>query len=67
MDMSAVQNFNNNCTIIYNVEAYLDHTPCSVVNQTPKDIEIICVNDRSTDRSRAYIRSFSSRKMIESN
>ena len=28
---------------IYNVEAYLDHTLYSVVNQTLKDIEIICV------------------------
>ncbi|WP_297712222.1 glycosyltransferase [Clostridium sp.] len=30
---------------IYNVEKYLDECLDSVVNQTLKDIEIICVND----------------------
>lgn len=34
---------------IYNVEKYLDECLDSVVNQTLKDIEIICVNDGSTD------------------
>ena len=34
---------------IYNVEKYLRKCLDSVINQTLKDIEIICVNDRSTD------------------
>lgn len=34
---------------IYNVENYLKECLDSVVNQTLKDIEIICVNDGSTD------------------
>ncbi len=34
---------------VYNVEKYLHQALDSVVNQTLKDIEIICVDDRSTD------------------
>ena len=33
---------------IYNVEKYLKQCLDSVVNQTLKDIEIICINDGST-------------------
>lgn len=36
---------------IYNVEKYLRQCLESVINQTLKDIEIICVNDGSTDSS----------------
>ena len=36
---------------VYNVEKYLRECLESVVNQTLKDIEIICVNDGSTDSS----------------
>ena len=36
---------------IYNVEKYLCKTIDSVVNQTEKDIEIVLVDDGSTDRS----------------
>lgn len=36
---------------IYNVEAYLEETVNSVCNQTYKNIEIILVNDGSTDNS----------------
>jgi glycosyltransferase involved in cell wall biosynthesis len=36
---------------IYNVEPYLKKCMDSIVNQTLKDIEIICVNDGSTDKS----------------
>lgn len=36
---------------IYNVEKYLRQCLDSVVNQTLKDIEIICINDGSTDNS----------------
>ena len=33
----------------YNVERYLPQCMDSIINQTLKDIEIICVNDGSTD------------------
>ena len=36
---------------VYNVEKYLRECLDSVVNQTLKDIEIICINDGSTDKS----------------
>ncbi len=36
---------------IYNVEKYLRKCLDSVINQTLKDIEIICINDGSTDSS----------------
>lgn len=35
---------------IYNVEAYLARCLDSALSQTFSDIEIICVNDGSTDR-----------------
>ena len=36
---------------VYNTEKYLEQCLESVINQTLKDIEIICVNDGSTDNS----------------
>ncbi|MCX4276033.1 MAG: glycosyltransferase [Candidatus Gastranaerophilales bacterium] len=36
---------------VYNVEQYLERCLDSVINQTLKDIEIICVDDCSTDNS----------------
>ena len=36
---------------VYNVEDYLRQCLDSVINQTLKDIEIICVDDGSTDKS----------------
>ena len=36
---------------IYNVEKYLGHCLESLLNQTMREIEIICVNDGSTDSS----------------
>ena len=36
---------------VYNVEDYLEECLDSIVNQTFKDIEIICINDGSTDNS----------------
>ena len=34
---------------VYNVEQYLPKCLDSVLNQTLKDIEIICINDESPD------------------
>ncbi len=44
---------------VYNVEKYLQRCLDSVVNQTLKDIEIICVNDGSTDNSAIILEEFS--------
>jgi len=39
----------------YNAEKYLSQCLDSIINQTLKDIEIICVNDGSTDRTGAIL------------
>ena len=36
---------------VYNVEKYLDKCLDSIINQTYKNLEIICINDGSTDSS----------------
>lgn len=46
---------------VYNVEQYLEKCLDSLVNQTLADIEIIVVNDGSTDKSADIIRSYQSR------
>lgn len=43
---------------IYNVENYLNDSLKSVVNQTMKEIEIILINDGSTDRSLEIIEKY---------
>lgn len=43
---------------VYNVEKYLDKCMKSLVSQTLKDIEIICINDGSTDSSLAILESY---------
>ena len=54
---------------VYNVERYLRECLDSAVNQTLRNIEIICINDGSTDSSPAIIREYMSRdpriKMID--
>ena len=40
---------------IYNVERYLRECLDSALAQTLKDIEIICINDGSTDNSPAFV------------
>lgn len=51
---------------VYNVEKYLDNCLNSLANQTLKDIEIIIVNDGSTDNSQKiidkYVKKFSNFK-----
>ncbi len=44
---------------VYNVENYLNECLDSVVNQTLSDIEIICVNDGSTDNSLNILKQYS--------
>ena len=43
---------------VYNTEAYLRECLDSVVNQTQRDIEIICVDDGSTDGSPAILKEY---------
>ena len=43
---------------VYNVEPYLRRCMDSVCNQTLEDIEIICINDSSTDNSLAILREY---------
>ncbi|MBE6497287.1 MAG: glycosyltransferase [Methanobrevibacter sp.] len=44
---------------IYNVEKYLEECLDSVINQTLKDIEIICINDGSYDSSLDILKEYS--------
>ena len=43
---------------VYNVEKYLAKCLDSVINQTLKDIEIICINDGSTDGSLKILQDY---------
>lgn len=43
---------------IYNVERYLDECLASLARQTLKDIEIICINDGSTDGSAKILQRY---------
>ena len=43
---------------IYNVEKYLRECLDSAKNQTLSDIEVICINDGSTDSSPDIIREY---------
>ena len=44
---------------VYNVEKYLAKCLDSLINQTLKDIEIICINDGSTDKSLEILNDYS--------
>ncbi len=46
---------------VYNIEAYIDKCLDSITNQTFDDIEIIVINDGSTDNSRKIIENFSTK------
>lgn len=43
---------------IYNVEKYLKKCLDTIINQTLKEIEIICINDGSTDKSRKILEQY---------
>ena len=43
---------------VYNVEQYLSKSLDSVISQTYKNIEIICINDCSTDNSAAILEQY---------
>ncbi len=43
---------------VYNVEKFIEECLKSVIVQTLKNIEIIIINDGSTDNSLKYVRSF---------
>ena len=55
--------------LVYNTEDFLEECLDSLVNQTLEDIEIICVNDESTDNSlnilRQYERKYDNIKVID--
>lgn len=46
---------------VYNVEKYLPKCLESLIKQTLKDIEIICINDGSMDNSLAILKEFASK------
>ena len=48
---------------IYNAEAYLNKCIDSLINQTKKNIEIILVNDGSTDKSEEIIKSYKDKRI----
>lgn len=54
---------------VYNAEKYLDACLQSIMNQSLKQIEVICVNDGSTDRSMEILNRYKSKdsrfKIIE--
>ena len=43
---------------VYNVEKYLHECLDSIINQTFKDLEIICVDDGSTDKSSEILEEY---------
>ena len=46
---------------VYNVEKYLRASIDSVLNQTLSDIELICVDDASTDGSADILREYAAK------
>lgn len=45
---------------VYNSEEYLEQCLCSILNQTYNALEIICVNDGSSDKSLEILKKYSS-------
>ena len=48
---------------VYNIEKYLKECLDSLVNQTFKDFEIICVNDGSTDSSHSILNEYAKKDL----
>lgn len=46
---------------IYNLEDYIENCLNSVVNQTYRELEILCIDDGSTDKSAEKIKAFAER------
>ena len=46
---------------VYNVSEYLERCLNSIINQTYKNLEIICINDGSTDNSLEILNDFASK------
>ena len=46
---------------IYNAEKYLHKCLDSLVGQTLQDIQIVCINDCSTDSSRSIVEEYASK------
>ena len=46
---------------VYNMEKYLRECLDSIINQTMTDIEVICVNDASTDSSLDILREYAAK------
>jgi len=46
---------------VYNVELYLEECLNSVIHQTEKDLEIVCVDDASTDQSLKILKKYAER------
>lgn len=44
---------------VYNMEMYLNECIETVINQTLREIEILCINDGSTDKSSAILQRYS--------
>ena len=47
---------------VYNTEKYLKKCLDSLVNQTLKDIEIICINDGSPDNSLKILKEYGKKR-----
>ena len=50
---------------IYNMEKYLNESLDSVITQTLKDIEIICINDGSIDSSLKILKEYEKKRIKE--
>ena len=51
---------------VYNVEDYLEECINSILSQTYTNLEILIVDDGSTDSSLAILQEFSQREVVES-
>ena len=50
---------------VYNVRNYLPKCLDSIIGQTLKEIEIICVNDGSTDGSDKVLEEYAKKEFLE--